>query len=152
MQAAKTECGSWSFSTSSGRRRRPPSTGRTRIRMRSGEARRSGRNWPRGAEGHSGGGGLFSSFLQETPGRPLEDFDVLDVDEIKGQRPNPRRCPLLRCSYSLQTVTLQLPRLVLSKNELSGSLRRRAKPPRPSWPLVPCSIPGPQVPARKPVG
>src|SRR5215212_9847086 len=81
MQAAKTECGSWSFSTSSGRRRRPPSTGRTRIRMRSGEARRSGRNWPRGAEGHSGGGGLFSSFLQETPGRPLEDFDVLDVDE-----------------------------------------------------------------------
>src|SRR5215207_6018411 len=94
MQAAKTECGSWSFSTSSGRRRRPPSTGRTRIWMRSGRARRSGRKWPRGAEGHSGGGGLFSSFLQETPGRPLEGFDVLDVDETS---------PDLECSLVLKT-------------------------------------------------
>src|SRR5215207_5940594 len=55
-------------------------------------------------------------------------------------------------SVTLLALTLQLPHLVPSKNELSGSLRRRAKPPRPTWPLVPCSIPGRLLPARKPVG
>src|SRR5215216_2097106 len=57
-----------------------------------------------------------------------------------------------RFSYSVQPVTVQLPRLVSSKNELSGSLRQPPKPPRPSWLPGPCSIPARLLPARKPAG
>src|SRR5215217_5426403 len=52
--------------------------------------------------------------------------------------------------FTPQTVTLQLSRSGLARNELSGSPRLRAKPPRPSWPPGPCSIPGRLLPARKP--
>ena len=52
--------------------------------------------------------------------------------------------------YPAYAVTLALSGLVLPKNELSGFLRRRPKPPRPTSPLVPCSIPVRLLPARKP--
>src|SRR5829696_5019451 len=49
----------------------------------------SGGRSPGNTEGSLRGGALCSSFLQQAPGRTLEDFDVLDVDEATPELDGP---------------------------------------------------------------
>src|SRR5215203_6786104 len=80
MSCGSSRCSAW---------RQPlPGIEPTRSWMCSGRARRPGN-----AESRLRGGGAlsYSFLLQEATGRPLEDFDVIDVDE-----PTPDlECPLV---------------------------------------------------------
>src|SRR5215210_1195683 len=69
----------------------------------------------------------------------LQNTKYADARQQKGQ--NVGAASRVRMPPRFRSITLRLARLVLSKNEISGSLQRRPEPPRPSWTLGPCSIP-----------